>query len=291
MEKKDARRKRRAEEDLLPLLQKRRNGFLSYAYVGNPEVMMSLFPDCDFRIIPNYFDKIPTSVFNDPKVIKDYGKKLKELRTKMNCALQCVADYIGIDYQALFEIEEGKRKKIDRSRLLLLCAFYQRPPEVLLGLSDDMKEPMQSFSRSSRGRAFYIVDHMAALDRVRETDIALLIQFFRLSESERRVQQKMVGVFRNAPAFKILSYTDATKKAATAFSKKSSVPTDNMIRVNKACGYALFEDVDKVFPDLIDIFISITASDYKTRRLALLLLQVAGFCDNEDACSNEIPHG
>ena len=45
MEKKDARRKRRAEEDLLPLLQKRRNGFLSYAYVGNPEVMMSLFPD------------------------------------------------------------------------------------------------------------------------------------------------------------------------------------------------------------------------------------------------------
>ena len=53
MEKKDARRKRRAEEDLLPLLQKRRNGFLSYAYVGNPEVMMSLFPDCDFRIIPN----------------------------------------------------------------------------------------------------------------------------------------------------------------------------------------------------------------------------------------------
>ena len=87
MEKKDARRKRRAEEDLLPLLQKRRNEFLSYAYVGNPEVMMSLFPDCDFKIIPNYFDKIPTSVFNDPKVIKDYGKKLKELRTKMNCTL------------------------------------------------------------------------------------------------------------------------------------------------------------------------------------------------------------
>ena len=66
--------------------------------------------------------------------------------------------------------------------------------------------------------------------------------------------------------------------------EESSVPTDDMIRVNKACGYALFEDMDKVFPDLIDIFISITASDYKTRRLALLLLQVAGFCDNE------IPH-
>lgn len=147
-----------------------------------------------------------------------------------------------------------------------------------------MKEPMQFFSSSSRDRAFYIVNHMAALDRVREMDIALLMQFFRLSESERGVQQKMVAVFRNAPAFKILSYTDATKKAATAFSKKSSVPTDDMIRVNKACGYALFEDMDKVFPDLIDIFISITASDYKTRRLALLLLQVAGFCDNE------IPH-
>lgn len=284
MEKKDARRKRRAEGDLRPLLQKRRNEFFSYAYVGDPEVMMSLFPDCDFKRYPDYFGKIQASVFNDPKVIKDYGKKLKELRTKMNCTLQCVADYIGIDYQALFEIEEGKRKKIDRSRLLLLCAFYQRPPEVLLGLSDDMKEPMQFFSSSSRDRAFYIVDHMAALDRAREMDIALLMQFFRLSESERRVQQKMVAVFRNAPAFKILSYTDATKKAATAFSKKSSVPTDDMIRVNKACGYALFEDMDKVFPDLIDVFISITASDYKTRRLALLLLQVAGFCDNE------IPH-
>ena len=165
MEKKDARRKRRAEEDLLPLLQKRRNEFLSYAYVGDPEVMMSLFPNCDFEREPDYFDRIQASVFNDPKVIKDYGIKLKELRTKMNCTLQCVADYIGIDYQALFEIEKGKRKKIDRSRLLLLCAFYQRPPEVLLGLSDDMKEPMQFFSSSSRDRAFYIVDHMAALDR------------------------------------------------------------------------------------------------------------------------------
>lgn len=290
MEKKDARRKRRAEGDLRPLLQKRQNEFFSYAYVGDPEVMMSLFPDCDFKRYPDYFGKIQDSVFNDPKVIKDYGKKLKELRTQMNYTLQCVADYIGIDYQALFEIEEGRRKKIDRSRLLLLCAFYQRPPEVLLGLSDDMKEPMQFFNFPSRDRAFYIVDHMAALDRARELDIALLMQFFRLSESERRVQQKMVAVFRNAPAFKILSYTDATKKAATAFSKKSSVPTDDMIRVNKACGYALFEDMDKVFPDVIDVFISITASDYKTRRLALLLLQVAGFCDNEDACSNEIPH-
>lgn len=190
MEKKDARRKRRAEEDLLPLLQKRRNEFLSYAYVGNPEVMMSLFPDCDFRIIPNYFNKIPTSVFNDPKVIKDYGKKLKELRTKMNCTLQCVADYIGIDYQALFEIEEGKRKKIDRSRLLLLCAFYQRPPEVLLGLSDDMKEPMQFLSRSSQDRAFYIVDHMAALDRAREMDIALLMQFFGCPRANAKFSKK-----------------------------------------------------------------------------------------------------
>ena len=153
MEKKDARRKRRTKEDILLLLQKRRNEFLSYAYVGDPEVMMSLFPDCDFNRYPDYFGKIQASVFNDPKVIKDYGKKLKELRTQMNCTLQCVADYIGIDYQALFEIEEGRRKKIDRSRLLLLCAFYQRPPEVLLGLSDDMKEPMQFFSSSSRDRA------------------------------------------------------------------------------------------------------------------------------------------
>lgn len=77
MEKKDARSKRRAEEDLLPLLQKRRNGFLSYAYVGNPEVMMSLFPDCDFRIIPNYFDKIPTSVFNDQRSSKTMAKSSK----------------------------------------------------------------------------------------------------------------------------------------------------------------------------------------------------------------------
>lgn len=63
-----------------------------------------------------------------------------------------------------------------------------------------------------------------------------------------------------------------------------------VVRINKAYGYAVLEDLDKIFPDLLDVFISITASDCKTRHIALLLLQVAGFCDNEDACSNEIPH-
>mgnify|MGYP001462384595 CR=1 FL=1 len=45
MEKKDARRKRRAEGDLLPLLRKRRNEFSDYAYAGDPKLMIELFPE------------------------------------------------------------------------------------------------------------------------------------------------------------------------------------------------------------------------------------------------------
>ena len=286
---KDARRKRRAEGDLRPLLRKRRNEFFDYAYAGDPKLMIERFPEMELTEDSDYFKKIPPSTFDDKNIIEQYGKKLRELRTERGCSLQRVADYIGVDFQAISQVEKGVRKKISRNPLLLLCAFFRCSPEVVLGLKPNTTRVELFFDRQSRDRAFYVVDHLVSLDYPRETDVALLMQFFRLSEGARRVQQKAVRVFKNAPSFRILSHTDATREATEAFSETASIPTDNMVRINKAYGYAVLEDLDKIFPDLLDVFISITASDCKTRHIALLLLQVAGFCDNEDACSNETP--
>ena len=84
--------------------------------------------------------------------------------------------------------------------------------------------------------------------------------------------------------------TRIAEKSGQAVIFKNNRPKYMLVDLDKAYGYAVLEDLDKIFPDLLDVFISITASDCKTRHIALLLLQVAGFCDNEDACSNEIPH-
>lgn len=134
MEKKDARRKRRAEGDLLPLLRKRRNEFSDYAYAGDPKLMIELFPEMGLTEDSDYFKKIPPSTFDAKNIIEQYGKRLRELRTERGCSLQRVADYIGVDFQAISQVEKGVRKKISRNRLLLLCAFFQCSPEVLLGL-------------------------------------------------------------------------------------------------------------------------------------------------------------
>ena len=108
---KDARRKRRAEGDLRPLLRKRRNEFFDYAYAGDPKLMIERFPEMELTEDSDYFKKIPPSTFDDKNIIEQYGKKLRELRTERGCSLQRVADYIGVDFQAISQVEKGVRKK------------------------------------------------------------------------------------------------------------------------------------------------------------------------------------
>ena len=164
MEKKDARRKRRAEGDLLPLLRKRRNEFSDYAYAGDPKLMIELFPEMGLTEDSDYFKKIPPSTFDAKNIIEQYGKRLRELRTERGCSLQRVADYIGVDFQAISQVEKGVRKKISRNRLLLLCAFFRCSPEVVLGLEPNTTRVELFFDRQSRDRAFYVVDHLVSLD-------------------------------------------------------------------------------------------------------------------------------
>lgn len=90
--------------------------------------MIELFPEMGLTEDSDYFKKIPPSTFDDKDIIEQYGKKLRELRTERGCSLQRVADYIGVDFQAISQVEKGVRKKISRNRLLLLCAFFRCSP-------------------------------------------------------------------------------------------------------------------------------------------------------------------
>lgn len=163
---KDARRKRRAEGDLRPLLRKRRNEFFDYAYAGDPKLMIELFPEMELSEDSDYFKKIPPSTFDDKDIIEQYGKKLRELRTERGCSLQRVADYIGVDFQATSQVEKGVRKKISRNHLLLLCAFFQCSPEALLGLEPNTTRVELFFDRQSRDRAFYVVAKARKAERL-----------------------------------------------------------------------------------------------------------------------------
>lgn len=140
--------------------------------------MIELFPEMGLTEDSDYFKKIPPSTFDAKNIIEQYGKRLRELRTERGCSLQRVADYIGVDFQAISQVEKGVRKKISRNRLLLLCAFFQCSPEVLLGLEPNTTRVELFFDRQSRDRAFYVVDHLVSLDYPRETDVALLMHFF-----------------------------------------------------------------------------------------------------------------
>lgn len=140
--------------------------------------MIERFPEMELTEDSDYFKKIPPSTFDDKNIIEQYGKKLRELRTERGCSLQRVADYIGVNFQAISQVEKGVRKKISRNRLLLLCAFFRCSPEVVLGLEPNTTRVELFFDRQSRDRAFYVVDHLVSLDYPHETDVALLMQFF-----------------------------------------------------------------------------------------------------------------
>ena len=68
--------RRRASEDLFPILEQRKNEFQSWCYAGRPEVMRRIIPDFDTQM--EIFEKlsfcIPEEKFRDPVTIKEYGK-------------------------------------------------------------------------------------------------------------------------------------------------------------------------------------------------------------------------
>lgn len=85
--------------------------------------MIERFPEMELTEDSDYFKKIPPSTFDDKNIIEQYGKKLRELRTERGCSLQRVADYIGVDFQAISQVEKGVRKKISRNRSLAVVCF------------------------------------------------------------------------------------------------------------------------------------------------------------------------
>lgn len=73
--------------------------------------MIELFPEMELTEDSDYFKKIPPSTFDDKNIIEQYGKKLRELRTERGCSLQRVADYIGVDFQAISQVEKVSVRK------------------------------------------------------------------------------------------------------------------------------------------------------------------------------------
>lgn len=273
---KRAGRKRRTSADLLPILESRKNEFQDWCYAGNPETMRMIIPDFDkqMKVFEKLSFHIPDEKFCDPLTIKVYGENLRKARKGKGFTRKEVVSVLSIHDQNLAEIEDGKRKEIDRDILLLLCGTYHQRPEVLMGMEPFGKDPMDFFEGNESEKADFI------LRKLYSDAPTLLHALLMMSAFSPQKRGKLVKFIRSDLDIEIFNAKQITqlirktrgKKKANRYSKSNFLlDLDN-------CLSALYE-LAKKDPELLDAYISIASAKKEKYPHILGRLISAGFLE------------
>ena len=232
--------------------------------------------DCYFQSV------IPDEAFEDSEIAKKYGEKLRELREEQRLSLEDVANYSGLSIQNIQLIEAGKRKRIDRCRLLLFCGVYQVPPEYLLGFMElKGTMPIEYMSKETSTKVDFILNSLVSKDE------ELLFVFYKLALEDVKIRKKAISFLSNIPILKVftplraLRYIEEHKDQAKQRPKSVEVKPqqDNWKETGNfiLSGTAALADLDKQTPILLNVFVSIIASPEETRKAVVQILKLAGF--------------
>ena len=228
----------------------------------------------------DYLDRIPEEDFHNAEIIKAYGKNVSDLRSKEGYTLEGLAEQIDIQFQALHQIEQGKRKKIDKNILKMLCGVFHMFPEELMGIAaPENRFPMEFYSELDAKKARFIIKRLSFED----SDLLTLLT--RLSQ-EKMIRVRLRKMLSLLPVLKLLS-EDQIKEAVGLSTKHNNGDTDfsNLI-INKQDG-TLCTNPDQSFEAfcklaigssaLLDIFVSIAASDRTVREAVFQILCLSGY--------------
>ena len=247
-----------------------------------------------------YFQTGLDEKFENSEVAKKYGEKLRELRKKRNYSLEDVSKNTGLSIQNIQLIETGKRKRIDRNRLLLFCGFYQVPPEDMLGFPE-LKWERQCGSNQKNNSKWpeegirpitYDLKETSTkvnfiLDSLLWKDEQLLCVFSDLASDEKAIREKVILFLSNMPILKIFTpakaleyiteYKDQAKRvpdsAKEHLQNKSWEQRGNFI-LNVS---SVLSELEVQTPSLLDVFVSIIACSVETRNIVVQILKWAGF--------------
>lgn len=158
------------------------------------------YRDCYFQ------STIPDEAFENSEIAKEYGKKLRELREEQGYSLENIADYSGLSIQNIQLIETGKRKRIDRNRLLLFCGVYQVPPEYLLGFMEFKGTmPIEYMTKVTKTKFCFILDSLVLKDK------ELLFAFYKLALKDVEIRRKAISFLSNIPILKVFTPLSALR--------------------------------------------------------------------------------
>ena len=276
--------RRRASGDLFPILEQRKNEFQSWCYAGRPEVMRRIIPDFDTQM--EIFEKlsfcIPEEKFRDPVTIKEYGKNLRKAREDKGFTRKDVVSKLKICGQNLAEIEDGKRKEIDRDLLLLLCGIYHKCPEVLLGMEPFAKDPLDFFAENESEKANLI------LERLYGDAPTLLHTFLVMSELSPQRRTQLVKFIRSNLDIKFLSNGQIAQRIQKRLEDKRDnsgclqtnfTYHDYMRYLDRGTCFAALGELEKKDPELMNAYMSIACTKRKHYSRILVQLVSNGFLD------------
>lgn len=270
------RRKRRATADLKTIMEPYKNLFFDWAYAGEKETMHELFPEAipywehqSEEIGEDYFDKISVQSFETSDTIKKYGENLRGWRESKGWTLKEVAARLRIDFQQLQQIEMGDRKKINRNLLLIFCAIYLKAPETLMGIDKEPENKVMIFyPEDISQKASYIVDQLMI------HNIDLLDAFYYFANKSVSMRRQLSGYLQNIPTVEILS----SRRMKNIVERKRELVIENRSWERFwSLYYGGICDAGMETPELLDVYVSITAADQEVQKKVLQLISAADF--------------
>lgn len=134
---------------------------------------------------------------------KQYGERIRELRTKMKMTQEEVAIHLGTTKQTISNIENGKGEEIDINRTLDFVCLFKCTAAYLLGHTDNPKEveadagdiPFEFFDESTR----VTVKRIAEGYRKDKILCELLIDLLRGTRTERAFYRRAIEAMLSYP--------------------------------------------------------------------------------------------